>query len=200
MFFCLLLFEATFTSFFIDKKLKVSGNQGFCYYVCMMIEGSGAGSGSVPLTNGSRWPKNIWIRRIQIRNTVSSHRLNPARCSVAVPRAQGDRGPAQHEVELLLVLAQVEWCSLFSCRCESTRRSRTCSTWSWATDSSSTCRLNPAHCSVAVSRAQGDRGPAQHERELGDAGRRSSQLHAYWHRQTEVPFVFDKFWLLNYIQ
>jgi hypothetical protein len=30
----------------------------------------------------------------------SCHRLNPARCSVAVSRAQGDRGPAQHEVEL----------------------------------------------------------------------------------------------------
>jgi hypothetical protein len=35
-----------------------SRNQGFSYYFCLMIEGSG----SVPLTNGSgsRRPKNIW--------------------------------------------------------------------------------------------------------------------------------------------
>ncbi len=40
------------------------------YYFCLMIEGSG--SGSVALTNGSgsRRPKNIWIRRIRIRNTA----------------------------------------------------------------------------------------------------------------------------------
>jgi hypothetical protein len=37
---------------------------GFSYYFCMIIEGSGAGSGSIPLTNGSRpgRPKNIWMR------------------------------------------------------------------------------------------------------------------------------------------
>ncbi len=32
------------------------------------------------------------------------YRLNPARCSVAVLRAQGSRGPAQHEVELLIMI------------------------------------------------------------------------------------------------
>jgi hypothetical protein len=31
-----------------------------------MIEGSG----SIPLTNGSGRPKNMWIRWIRIRNTV----------------------------------------------------------------------------------------------------------------------------------
>jgi hypothetical protein len=36
-FFCLLLFEGTFTSFFQDKKLKSSWNQGFSYYFCLMI-------------------------------------------------------------------------------------------------------------------------------------------------------------------
>jgi hypothetical protein len=37
-----------------------------------MIEGSGsrAGSGSIPLTSGSGWPKNLWIRWIRIRNTA----------------------------------------------------------------------------------------------------------------------------------
>ncbi len=53
-----------------------SRNQGFSYYICLMIEGSrsraGSGSGSIPLTNGSGWPKNTWIRwiRIRIRNTA----------------------------------------------------------------------------------------------------------------------------------
>jgi hypothetical protein len=72
-FFCLLLFEAKFTSFFKEKKSKrvrkkKSRNQGFSYNFCLMIEGSGsgAGSGSVPLTSGSgsgfRRPKNMWIR------------------------------------------------------------------------------------------------------------------------------------------
>jgi hypothetical protein len=80
-FFCILLFEGTFTSFFTGKKKSPnSTNQGFSYYFCLMIEGSGAGtgSGSIPLTNGSvagsRRPKNMWIRwiriRIRIRNTV----------------------------------------------------------------------------------------------------------------------------------
>ncbi len=72
LFFCLLLFEGTFTSFFKVKKVKKksqnSRNQGFSYYCCLMVEGSG----SVPLTNGSgsRRPKNIRIRRIRIRNTA----------------------------------------------------------------------------------------------------------------------------------
>ncbi len=45
-----------------------SRNQGFSYYFCMMIEGSG----SIPLTSrsGSRRPKNMWIRWIRIRNTA----------------------------------------------------------------------------------------------------------------------------------
>jgi hypothetical protein len=57
-FFCLLLLEGTFTSFFKDKSQKESQNsrnQCFSYYFCLMIERSGAGSesGSIPLTNGS---------------------------------------------------------------------------------------------------------------------------------------------------
>jgi hypothetical protein len=51
-------------------------NQGFSYYFCMMIEGSGSragsGSGSISLTSGSGSgrPKNMWIRWIRIRNTA----------------------------------------------------------------------------------------------------------------------------------
>ncbi len=68
-FFCLLLFEVTFTSFFKDKKTwrshKTAGikSRSSCDF-CLMVEGSG----SVTLTNGfgSGRPKNI---RIQIRNT-----------------------------------------------------------------------------------------------------------------------------------
>ncbi len=50
-FFCFLLFEGPFTSFFKDKKSSRSRNQGFptLFGFCLMIEGSG----SVPLTDGS---------------------------------------------------------------------------------------------------------------------------------------------------
>jgi hypothetical protein len=68
-FFCLILFEGTFTSFSKIKsqeKTQSSKNQGFSYYFCLVIEGSGTGSGSIHLTNGSgsgsRRPKNMWIR------------------------------------------------------------------------------------------------------------------------------------------
>jgi len=45
------------------KKSQNSRNQSFSYYFCLMIEGSGSGSvsGSVYLTNGSRF----WIREAQ---------------------------------------------------------------------------------------------------------------------------------------
>jgi hypothetical protein len=51
-----------------QKESQNSRNQGFSYYFCMMIEGSG--TGSIPLTNesGSGRPKNMWIR-IRTRNT-----------------------------------------------------------------------------------------------------------------------------------
>jgi hypothetical protein len=56
-----------------QKESQNSRNQGFYYYFCMMIEGSG--SESIPLTNGSgsgfRRPKIMWIRWIRIRNTAS---------------------------------------------------------------------------------------------------------------------------------
>jgi hypothetical protein len=51
-----------------QKESQNSRNQGFSYYFCMMIEGSGsrAGSGSIPLTSGSGSGsgrlKNMWIR------------------------------------------------------------------------------------------------------------------------------------------
>ena len=55
-----------------QKESQNRRNQGFSYYFCMNIEGSGAesGSGSIPLTSGSGSgrPKNMWIR--WIRNTA----------------------------------------------------------------------------------------------------------------------------------
>jgi hypothetical protein len=58
-----------------QKESQTSGNQGFSYYFCMMIEGSGSRAGSIPLTSGSGpgRPKNMWIRWIwiRIRNTAS---------------------------------------------------------------------------------------------------------------------------------
>jgi hypothetical protein len=56
--------EGTFTSFFKDEKSKReshnSRNQGFSYYFCMMIEGSGSGTGSLPLSM-QHWSE-VWIR------------------------------------------------------------------------------------------------------------------------------------------
>ncbi len=46
------------------KKKKTVEITVFSYYSCLMIEGSG----TIPLTNGSRWPKNM---RILIRITGS---------------------------------------------------------------------------------------------------------------------------------
>ncbi len=50
-----------------QKESQNSKNQGFSYYFCMMIEGSG----SIPLTSGSGSgrPKNMWIR-IRIRHWI----------------------------------------------------------------------------------------------------------------------------------
>ncbi len=47
-----------------QKESQNSRNQGFSYYFCMIIEGSGAGSrsGYIPLTSGSGRPKIMWIR------------------------------------------------------------------------------------------------------------------------------------------
>jgi hypothetical protein len=76
-FFLLITFGSYIYIIFHRKKSQKESqnrrNQGFSYYFCMMIEGSG--SGSIPLTSGSgsgsRRPKNTWIRwiRIRIRNT-----------------------------------------------------------------------------------------------------------------------------------
>jgi hypothetical protein len=61
-----------------QKESQNSRNQGFSYYFCMMVEGSGSraesGSGSIPWTSGSGSgrPKNMWIRWIRIRNTGSN--------------------------------------------------------------------------------------------------------------------------------
>ncbi len=74
-----LIFNTTFSAYYFlmvhlhhlskiksQKESQNRRNQGFSYYFCMMIEGSGA----IPLTSGSgsgsRRPKNMWIR---IRNT-----------------------------------------------------------------------------------------------------------------------------------
>ncbi len=52
------------------KKLQNSGNQGFSYYFCLMIEGSGVGSVLVINESGcgSRRAKNIRILRILMRS------------------------------------------------------------------------------------------------------------------------------------
>jgi hypothetical protein len=75
-FICLLVFEGLFTSFLEDRKSKrghkTVGINVFLTF-CLMIDGSGAGSGSVYMTSGygSGTPKHIWILRIRIRNTAT---------------------------------------------------------------------------------------------------------------------------------
>ncbi len=72
-----------------QKEPQNSRNQGFSYYFCMMIEGSGsgsrAGSGSIPLTSGSgsSWPKNMWIRWIRIRNRIRNTGANGAKNTIS---------------------------------------------------------------------------------------------------------------------
>ncbi len=60
--YCILLFEGSFTSFFKGKKVKKkaqnSGNQGFSYYFCLMIEGSGSGSATLPTIH--KFGMSIW--------------------------------------------------------------------------------------------------------------------------------------------
>jgi hypothetical protein len=60
-----LLFEATFTSFSKRKSQKevtktVGIKYSISYYFCLMTDGSGAGYGSIPRSNGcgSGRPKN----------------------------------------------------------------------------------------------------------------------------------------------
>ncbi len=52
-----------------QKESQNRWNQGFSYYFCIMIEGSGSGSISLTSGSGSERPKNMWIRWIRIRNT-----------------------------------------------------------------------------------------------------------------------------------
>ncbi len=65
-----------------QKESQNSRNQGFSYYFCTVLEGSG----SIPLTSGSGSgrPKNMWIRiriRIRICNTAwRSSALGSAGC------------------------------------------------------------------------------------------------------------------------
>ncbi len=72
----------------VQEKSQNSKNQGFSYYFCLMIEGSG--SGSTPLTNGSGSgrPKNMWIRNtvecrgryLLLESTAAGSRMMTQRC------------------------------------------------------------------------------------------------------------------------
>ncbi len=100
------------------KELQNSRNQGFSYYFCMMIQGSVAGAGSIPLTSGSGSapltsgsrsgsgrPKNMWIRWIWIRNTG--------------PEFQSAAGPLLIDVVLVANAGCefVHWCHSYSQQC-----------------------------------------------------------------------------------
>jgi hypothetical protein len=78
-------------------------NQGFSYYFCMLIEGSG----SIPLTSGSGSgshgrPKNMWIRWIRIRNTAQNVSVITTLCGAGcgVPRLHRPDPDAEPQAEL----------------------------------------------------------------------------------------------------
>jgi hypothetical protein len=54
----------------VKKKSQSSRNQGFFYYFCLVIEGSG--SGSIPLTNGSRFGSATLVERFKQPGTCMS--------------------------------------------------------------------------------------------------------------------------------
>ncbi len=77
-FFCIILYFLKvhlhhFSKIKSQKESQNSRNQGFSYYFCIMIEGSGSRSGSIPLTSesGSGRAKNMWIRTPNIGWLVS---------------------------------------------------------------------------------------------------------------------------------
>ncbi len=69
----------------VINSLQNSRNQGFSYYFCLMMKGSG--DGSVLVTNGSgcgsRRPKNVRILRIRIRNPTQAIFFFTLPCSTA---------------------------------------------------------------------------------------------------------------------
>jgi hypothetical protein len=102
--FGLLLFEGTFTSVFKEKKSSQSSrNQGYSYFFCLIMEGSG----SVQLNDGSVRSKNLWILLIRIQNTASrvfklytGFSVHTISCSfpqlkVSADDCTQDRGPSE---------------------------------------------------------------------------------------------------------
>ncbi len=80
-----------------EQKGAVSYSEGFSYYFCLMIEGSGAGSVSVTNGSGSRRPKNIriWIHNTEINkksvlpkwHCENWERLGTPSCIIILERA-----------------------------------------------------------------------------------------------------------------
>jgi hypothetical protein len=95
-----------------------SRNQGFYYYICLMIEGSrfkaGSGSGSIPMTNGSGSgrPKNTSIRWIRIRNTGSEVRDTGSRKNLFRIPDPGDKKAPDTGSGSATLLCTVWYCSV----------------------------------------------------------------------------------------
>ncbi len=73
-----------------QKESQNRRNQGFSYYICMMIEGSG----SIPLTSGSGSgrPKNMWIPWIRIRLRNTGRNICTRLCNQSLPRRETQPG------------------------------------------------------------------------------------------------------------
>ncbi len=103
-FFCILLFEGTFTSLFKDKKSKRSHkchnsrNQSFSYYFCLMIEWSG--SRSIPLWLMDPGPGGLKTSRSGFVSgsatlPVTVKRFSVFICPVYILQVQWGSGAAQ---------------------------------------------------------------------------------------------------------
>jgi hypothetical protein len=90
------------------KKSQNSRNQGFSYFICLMIVGTR--SGSVPLTNGSR-SRSPKIIRIRIPNTgyaaCSTCRYQQHEGHVCPRKIRSKINRTSHESYLSLSLASV---------------------------------------------------------------------------------------------
>ncbi len=106
-FFCLLLFEGIFTSFFKDKRSKKSQNSrnpGFSDYYCMMIEGSG--SGSATLVRRLSDAVNILYVRIPSVCTGYSYRCRNQTSSWGAALAWNTCN-----IQILVVIVSFHWLS-----------------------------------------------------------------------------------------
>jgi hypothetical protein len=100
----------TFTSFFKSQKESQNRrNQGFSYYFCILIEGSG--SGSIPLTSGSGSgrPKNMRIRNTGEDYTEILRNRGDFQCLCGVGGRAEQQKESSHRLQSIFLVAKRPW-------------------------------------------------------------------------------------------